>query len=499
MRRGQKQRLSRFGAGLLAIVVLVVASTVGWFRLNPFEENHTVRAEFAQVSNLAARSPVRIAGVEVGKVTKVEPRKTGGARVTMELKRSALPLHRDARLKVRSRIFLEGNFFVDLQPGTPGAPELGADDVIPARQTSAPVLLGDVLTTLQRDTRRDLQTLLREVSTGLGDGAAGSLNRYAPEAAPALRDLAVASDASLGQQPTEDIQRVLRGTAKLNGALSEDEEALKGVVTNLGATAGALASQDQALSASIPALRDTLRATRPALIALDGTLPPLRALAAEATPSVRRLDPVLDAALPFTRQLSGLAGRTELRATARALRVNTPAVDRLLRTSVPLFGEGRAASACTQEVLVPFVNKDFPDPDFPGNSGTVNQKLMRSFVGLSGESRSVDANQSYFHASAVPPGLQVRPAPPDTPANPPPHRPDVPCETQEAPNLEAPGANLVQTGGLNPRSSTDAKRVGGPSAATRKRLITRASGKVDDWYEGILDRRAKVLKKERGR
>ena len=50
----------------------------------------------------------------------------------MELKPSALPLHQDARLKVRSRIFLEGNFFVDLQPGTPASPELGDDDVIPA-------------------------------------------------------------------------------------------------------------------------------------------------------------------------------------------------------------------------------------------------------------------------------------------------------------------------------------------------------------------------------
>jgi len=497
VRRGRRQRLSRFGAGLLAIVILVVASTVGWFRLNPFEKSHTVRAEFAQVSNLGVRSPVRIAGVEAGKVTKVEPRDGGGARVTMELKPSVLPLHEDARMKVRSRIFLEGNFFVDIQPGTPGSPELNEDDVIPPSQTSAPVLLGDVLATLQRDTRQDLQTLLRELSTGLGGGAAQSLNEGARDAAPALRDLAVASDASLGQQPTEDIQRLLRGTAKFNGALSEDEEALKGVVTNLGATAGALASQDRALAATVPALRDTLRASRPALNALDAALPPLRALATEATPSVRRTEPLLDAALPFTRQLSALAGPTELRATTRALRVNTPPIDRLLRVSVPLFGEGRAASRCTENVLVPFVNRDFPDPDFPGNSGTVNQKLMRSFVGLSGESRSVDANQSYFHASLVPPGIQVRPAPPNSPTNPPPHRPDVPCETQEPPNLDAPGANLVQTGGLSPRDASEPKRSAGPSAATRRRLIRRAAGRVDDWYDRILERRAKALKKER--
>ena len=30
------------------------------------------------------------------------------------------PIHDDARAKIRPRIFLEGNFFVDLEPGTPG-------------------------------------------------------------------------------------------------------------------------------------------------------------------------------------------------------------------------------------------------------------------------------------------------------------------------------------------------------------------------------------------
>ncbi len=45
--------------------------------------------------------------------------------------------------------------------------------------------------------------------------------------------------------------------------------------------------------------------------------------------------------------------------------MNTPAVDGLLRTSVPLFGQGRAASRCTQKVLVPFANKDFPVKTIP--------------------------------------------------------------------------------------------------------------------------------------
>jgi hypothetical protein len=75
----------------------------------------------------------------------------------------------------------------------------------------------------------------------------------------------------------------------------------------------------------------------------------------------------------------------------------------------------------------------------------------------------------------------------------------VPCENQEPPNLDAPGANVVQTGGLQPRGSSDSKRSAGPSAATRSRLVKRAAGKVDDVYERILERRAKVLKKVRER
>ena len=67
---------------------------------------------------------MRIAGVEVGKVTKVEPLHEGceGALVTMRIDKHGLPLHDDATFAIRPRIFLEGNFFVDLSPGSPSAP-----------------------------------------------------------------------------------------------------------------------------------------------------------------------------------------------------------------------------------------------------------------------------------------------------------------------------------------------------------------------------------------
>ena len=37
------------------------------------------------------------------------------------INKDGLPIHADATAKIRARIFLEGNFYVDLSPGTPDA------------------------------------------------------------------------------------------------------------------------------------------------------------------------------------------------------------------------------------------------------------------------------------------------------------------------------------------------------------------------------------------
>ena len=64
--------------------------------------------------------------MEVGKVTKVEPVESGkgAAEVTMQIDDKGLPIKKDAELKIRPRIFLEGNFFVDIEPGSPSAADL---------------------------------------------------------------------------------------------------------------------------------------------------------------------------------------------------------------------------------------------------------------------------------------------------------------------------------------------------------------------------------------
>jgi phospholipid/cholesterol/gamma-HCH transport system substrate-binding protein len=64
--------VNAFRAGLLAIVVIVLFAFFGFTRTNPFATPYELRAVFDDARNLATGSPVRIAGVAVGQVTRVE-------------------------------------------------------------------------------------------------------------------------------------------------------------------------------------------------------------------------------------------------------------------------------------------------------------------------------------------------------------------------------------------------------------------------------------------
>jgi phospholipid/cholesterol/gamma-HCH transport system substrate-binding protein len=373
----------------------------------------------------------------------------------MELRNDALPIHRDAHLKIRPRILLEGNYFVDLEPGTPAAPQLDDGATVPVTQTATAVSLSEVLSTLSSDTRTDLQTLLYEYGTkGLGDGGAEAVNGTIPYLAPAYRTTALTNQALLGAQPKRDLHRVLRGQTRTFGALASRPEELKDLVTDLDVVAGALARQDRALEASVPALRDTLRAGYPALADLDATLPTLRTFAREALPGVRSTTPTLDVGIPWIRQASALVRPDELKGLAADLRRAIPGLVSLNDRLVPLNARLRALSSCTNHVLVPFLESPIPSIE-TGNSGQeVRRQILRSFVGLAGESRVQDANSQVFHVQGVVPSNlalgRIEPAAPFDPNMPPEHRPDVACETQDPPNLAAPGGSAATYSGVGP-------------------------------------------------
>jgi phospholipid/cholesterol/gamma-HCH transport system substrate-binding protein len=445
--------MSVFKAGVLAITTLVLFTYFGFTKANPFANPYELKAMFRDVENLKTRSPVRIAGVEVGKVTKVEPKDGGGAaEVTMELREDALPIRDDARAQIRSRIFLEGNFFVDIQPGSPSSGELDDGSTLPITQTASTVTLPDILDVLDSDVRGDLQTFLHEYGTvALRGGGAKAFNRAIRSFEPAYRYGALTNDALLGVDPDRDVQRLLRGQQRTFSALADNPNALKELVTDLNTTAGAIASEDAALEAAVPALRDALREGYPALGELNAALPTLRTFSREALPGVRSSTPALAAATPWIIQARGLVQESELKGLAADLRRAVPSLVKLNTRLIPFLRQLRALSSCTNSVLVPFMESEIPSIE-EGNSGhSVREQINRSFVGLAGESRVNDANTPVFHIQGVNPFKlatgRIEPAAPLDANMPPPHRPDVPCETQEPPNLKAPGGPATEYGG----------------------------------------------------
>ena len=442
--------MSVFKAGVLTLVVIVVAAYFGFTKANPFANPFELKAVVRDAQNLKSGAPVRIAGVDVGKVKGIEAAEDGkaAATVTMELRDDALPIHEDATIDIRSRILLEGNFFVDLKPGSPSTAHHESGDTIPITRTTASVTLPDILSVLKSDVRTDLQTLLREYGTeALSKGGAEALNQAIPSFEPAYKYSALTNDALLGVEPERDQQRLLRGQQRVFEALADNPAALRELVTDLNTTAAALASQDEALAASVPALRDTLRAGQPALAELNAALPTLRVFSREALPGVRSSVAALDAAIPWIGQARQLVQEDELKGLAADLRQAVPSLVRLNKRLVPFLQQQRALSSCTNRVLVPFVEDDIPSIE-EGNSGhSVREQINRSFVGLAGESRNHDANTPLFHVQGVAPlkltAGRIEPAAPPDPTVPPPHRPDVACETQEPPNLAAPSGSAL--------------------------------------------------------
>jgi phospholipid/cholesterol/gamma-HCH transport system substrate-binding protein len=460
----RRKGLSPFKAGMIALVVVVVGCYLGFTKTIPFQQHFEIKAAFRSSNNIKKNSPVRVAGVEIGRVSKVEPTSAGAdsAVVTLRIKDNGRPIHVDATAKIRPRIFLEGNFFVDLTAGSPGAAELGDGDTIPATQTATPVQFDEVLKALKAPTRQAAQKTIGELANAYKAGFAKSFNDTLDDQAPAFRYTSIVLDSLLGREP-HDLSNVVRDLGKTSAALDRSPPRLKSLLTNFNRTAAALASERDNLEATVQELPRTMEAAGPALDELNNAFPSVRRFATAALPGVRSSGPAVAALRPFIAQARGLVGRNELRGLTSALRAATPGLVGLSTRSVPFLGQNRLLSSCLNSVVLPWSEDTVPDTAFPA-SGPAYQEAAKFLPGLGGESRSYDANGPWMKvlgsggAETVQLGNGVFGFPisnlsgvnPPKPAGRPPLEPDVPCETQEKPNLQSiaqgPPATTGQSG-----------------------------------------------------
>ncbi len=468
MRARRSSRIPRWAIGLATVAVLAVGAYLAFTKNVPWGGGTEVRAVFRSAQNVRVDSQVRIAGVEVGKVTAVEPLADGdtasGAVVTMELDDDGLPLKEDAQFALRPRLFLEGNLFVDVRPGSPSSPTVDPGDyTFPPSQTTNSVQLGEVLTnTLQADVRHDLQTLLDQFGTALVDGGgAKSLRALNRVSAGAFRYTSQVNEALLGENPHDlsslivNLDRVIRG-------LDADEPALRDLIANLRISTGSFAQQSAPLQAAIAELPETIAAGNAAFGSLNAAFPSTRAFAREILPGVETAPATLDAATPLLLQLRLLARPQELRGLVAELEPTVPKLARMTRETIPFLEQARALSSCFNTVVIPWaddrVSGGAAYDAGHGAQGRVFEETGYGLAGIAGESRSGDANGQYIRviggggtntvithdqSTGGTPLAGVTPFPIDG-AMPPlsssaktKFKPGAPCENQDPPNLDA--------------------------------------------------------------
>jgi phospholipid/cholesterol/gamma-HCH transport system substrate-binding protein len=477
--RKDRRGINPVTAGLIALIVIVVGTYFGFTKHIPFTHDFRVKAVFQSSNSLRLNSPVRIAGVNVGKVTKIERyADTDMALVTLEVKDAGLPIHKDATAKIRPRIFLEGNYFVDLKPGSPSAPTLEDDDQpLKVTQTATPVQLDEVLSVLQEDSRTDLKALLDGFGNGLthkpttledarshpitrGQSAAESLNDAIDYGADAFRGTAIVNQALLGERP-DDLSRLISSFGKVAGGLSANEEQLKDLITNFNTTVGALASEQGNLRASIRELGPTLTAANRAFASLNAAFPPTRAWAREMLPGVRETAATINASFPWMEQTSKLLGPAELQGVARQARPTTVSLAALTNASLELFPQVELAAKCVTKVILPTGDVVIQDGNL--TTGKENYKeFWYTMVGLAGEGQNFDGNGMYVrfqpgggtqtvstgkvNGVGAPLLANVQETPigsrPVYPGKRPPYKPNATCYKQTPPDLNGPAAAI---------------------------------------------------------
>ncbi len=296
------------GAGLVVAttVFVLVFARVPQNLLAP--KGTLVRAVVANPLGLTNGDPVRVDGVEVGKVRGIELGKDArSATVKFGVRDGGLPVYRDAAVAIRERTLLGANFVVDLDRGTPSAGRLGSRTI---RATRSQVELEDIANVFGAGPRTGLRSMLTELPKGLADASAPR------EDLRTLADVSPDLDAGLGAargQRDGDLRRLVANSDKVVEGLDTSTDAIRDVVEGAAATLSVTAARRAEIRRSLRTAAPLLPRVRRTLAQVDTTLDLADPLIAKLRPGADELDPTVSRLRPV------LTGADRLLARARPL------------------------------------------------------------------------------------------------------------------------------------------------------------------------------------
>jgi virulence factor Mce-like protein len=250
------------GLGLIAgvLVVLLAAISInanfgfpanlnlGW----PPGFDYTLGANFDDANGLARGADVVVAGTQVGQVTNVAAAGRQ-ATVTMRIDSKYAPMHKGTVARIRYGSLLAQKY-VELAPVAGGA-TIASGSTIPSTSTITPVDFDQFLSTLDPETRQQLQKVVQQAGGGV-DGRQQAINSLLDN----LGHLAVESRAGLStlHNHDSDIGNITGNLAVTSNRLAQSHEQLGGFVASTADVNGTLAANDQSLAGLLVHLANTM-------------------------------------------------------------------------------------------------------------------------------------------------------------------------------------------------------------------------------------------------
>ncbi|MFT3716090.1 MAG: MCE family protein [Gordonia sp. (in: high G+C Gram-positive bacteria)] len=239
-------RAASFPKRAIALIaaLLVAVSVAAVVNLALQRATHrTLTAYFPQTTGLYKGSPVKVIGVNVGKVDEITPR-DGDVKVVMHVDKST-PIPADARAVIVAQSLVSGRF-VQLTPVYSTGPEMADGADIPMERTAVPVDWDDVKKQLTQ-----LSDALGPKS-GTQGGAADLIDTAADNldgnGAAIARSISEMSDV-MGtiSDNRDDLFATVRSLQKLTGLLSQNHEQLVEFNGRMASVSDVLAGSDTEL------------------------------------------------------------------------------------------------------------------------------------------------------------------------------------------------------------------------------------------------------------
>ena len=327
---GRLLLMAGFALSCIGILLFLWLSFGGSTPLKP--EGYRFKANFPEATQLAQEADVRISGVNVCKVKKLEKKKsTGTTEAVLELQARYAPLPRDTRAILRQKTLL-GETYVELTPGDRAGPKLRDGQTLASARVSPTVELDEIFRSFDPKTRQAFQTWMDQQGRAVGKRGE-ALNDALGNLAPFAEDTNEVLEVLRRQQGAT--RTLVRDTGTVFDALTERRGQLRELITQSNRVFETTARRDTELADTIRVFPTFLRETRTTTRRITRFAGDTDPLITQLRPAARELSPTLIDLRGIAPDLRGLF--RDLGPLIRVARRGLPALEGVLDDTRPLL------------------------------------------------------------------------------------------------------------------------------------------------------------------